>query len=165
MTTDVRYGACFPWGLVGSCTWLCSLVVRVDQFFDAALGELGVVARGPPSLIVGCFNVEPTKIPCLLKGITAGLWVDLEAAWAGALGVDLAVTCKRCCGCWRKSEGLVVGFPVAAAAVRSLGGCNLTLRLGRRRDFMVGCTLAATAVSSCRVGLDRWVAPHLTVRT
>ena len=26
--------------------------------------------------------MEPTKIPCLAKGISAGLWVDLESAWA-----------------------------------------------------------------------------------
>ena len=48
-----------------------------DQLFDAALCELAVVARGQPCLIVGDFNVEPTKIPCLDKGISAELWVDL----------------------------------------------------------------------------------------
>ena len=32
-------------------------------------------------------------------------------------------------------------------------------------DFMVGCTLAAAAVASCRVEPDRWIAPHLAVRT
>ena len=48
-----------------------------------------------PCLIVGDFNVEPTKIPCLSKGIFAGLWVDLESAWAFASGVSPAVTCKR----------------------------------------------------------------------
>ena len=52
-----------------------------EQLFDAALGELSVVARGQPSLIVGDFNVEPIKIPCLAKGISAGLWVDIEQAW------------------------------------------------------------------------------------
>ena len=36
-----------------------------DQLFDAALGD---------------FNVEPTKILCLAKGISAGLWVDLEVS-------------------------------------------------------------------------------------
>ena len=30
---------------------------------------------------------------------------------------------------------------------------------------MVGCTLPAAAVTSCKVELDRWVAPHLAVRT
>ena len=29
------------------------------------------------TLLAGDFNVEPTKIPCLSKGISAGLWVDL----------------------------------------------------------------------------------------
>ena len=36
-----------------------------EQLFDAALGELGVVARGQPCLIVVDFNAEHTKIPCL----------------------------------------------------------------------------------------------------
>ena len=53
-----------------------------NQLFEAALGELAVVARRQPCLIVGDFNVEPTKIPCLAEGISAGLWVDLEASWA-----------------------------------------------------------------------------------
>ena len=37
---------------------------------------------------------------------------------------------------------------------------------GHRRDFIVGCPLnAAAAVLSCRVQPDRWIAPHLAVRT
>ena len=38
---------------------------------------------------------------------------------------------------------------------------------GHRRDFMVGCPLAAAAaaVLSCKVQPDRWIAPHLAVRT
>ena len=108
-------------------------LVLTEQLFDAALGELGVVARGQPCLIVGDFNVEPTKIPCLAKGISAGLWVDLEASWA----LSSAATCKRAWG--------------------AHGGC--------RRDFMVGCPLAAAAALSCQVQPDRWVAPHLAVRT
>ena len=39
-----------------------------DQLLDAAFGELGVVAREQPCMLVGDFNVEPTKIPCLAKG-------------------------------------------------------------------------------------------------
>ena len=76
-------------------------------------------------MLVGEFNVEPTKVPCLAKGISAGLWVDLEAF------------CKRTWG----STG------------------------GHRGDFMVGCPFAVAAVLSCRVQSDRWVAPHLAVRT
>ena len=43
-----------------------------EQLFDAALGELAVVTGGQPCLIVGDFNVEPTKIPCLAKGSRLG---------------------------------------------------------------------------------------------
>ena len=65
-----------------------------NQFFDAALGER-VVAWRQPCLLVGDFNVEPTQIPCLAKGISAGLWVDFEEAWALAAGLRPAPTCKR----------------------------------------------------------------------
>ena len=108
-----------------------------EQLLDAAVGELSVVARGQPCLLVGDFNVEPTKIPCLAIGISAGLWVDLEEAWAIAAGSRSAPTCKRD---WGASGG-------------------------HRRDFMVGCPLAVAAVISCRVQPDRWSAPHLAVRT
>ena len=107
-----------------------------DQLLDAALGEFGVVALDQPCLIVGDFNVEPIKIPCLSKGISAGLWVDLESSWAFASGMPPAVTCKR-----------------------SWGATG-----GNRRDFMVGCPLVAAAVNSCSVQLDRWIVPHHAVR-
>ena len=107
------------------------------QLFDAALGELHVVASGQPCLLVGDFNVEPTKIPCLAKGISAGLWVDFEEAWSLAAGLHPAPTCKR----------------------------SWTAAGGHRRDFMVGCRRAAAAVFSCKVQPDRWIAPHLAVRT
>ena len=48
-----------------------------DQLFDAALGELYVAALGQPCLLVGDFNVEPTKIPCLAKVISAGSGLTL----------------------------------------------------------------------------------------
>ena len=108
-----------------------------DQLFDAALSELGVVARGQPCMIVGDFSVEPTKIPCLAKGISAGLWVDLEGAWAMTSGLQPASTCKQ----------------------------DWSAAGGHRRDFMVGCPLAAAAVLSCKVQPGRWIAPHLAVRT
>ena len=34
-----------------------------EHLFDAAFGELSVVARGQPCMLVGDFNVEPTKNP------------------------------------------------------------------------------------------------------
>ena len=112
-------------------------LASTDQLFDAALGELGVVAREQPCLIGGDFNVEPTKTPCLAKGNSAGLWVDLESAWAHACGRQPAVSCQRTWG----SAG------------------------GHRRDFMVGCTLAAAAVTFCAVEPSRWIMSHLVVGT
>ena len=106
-----------------------------DQLFEAVLCELAVVGRGQPCLLVGDFNVEPTKNPCLLKGISAGLSIDLEAAWARAAGSEPSATCKRD---WA-SPG------------------------GTRRDFVVGCPLAAAALSGCWVDGSRWVQPHLSV--
>ena len=108
-----------------------------EQLFDAALGELSIVARGQPCLIVGDFNVEPTKIPCLAKGISAGLWVDFEEVWVLAAGLRPTPTCKKD---WNATGG-------------------------HRRDFMVGCPLTVTAVLSCKVQGDRLIAPHLAVRT
>ena len=35
---------------------------------------------------------------------------------------------------------------------------------GHRRDFVIGCPLAAAAILSCKVQPDRWIAPHLAVR-
>ena len=55
--------------------------------------------------------MEPTKIPCLATGISAGLWVDL--------------------------------LPLVSMIWSASGG--------HRRDFMVGCPLAAAAVLSCKV--------------
>ena len=94
------------------------------------------VAREQPCLLVGDFNVEPTKIPCLAKGTMAGLCVDLEASWAFASGKVPGFTCRQDWGS----------------------------TLGSRRDFMVGCPRAA-AVSGFEVMRDRWVVPHFVVRT
>ena len=107
-----------------------------DQLLDAALSELACVAREQPCLLVGDFNVEPTKIPCLAKGIMAGLWVDLEASWALASGRSPGVTCKQ----------------------------DFQSSIGSRLDFMVGCPRVAAAVSGCEVLVDRWVVPHFSVR-
>ena len=63
-------------------------------------------------------------------------WVDIEKAWALAAGLRPTPTCKR----------------------------DWTATTGHRRDFMVGCPLAVSAVLSCKVQGDRWVAPHLAVR-
>ena len=66
-----------------------------------------MVVREQPCLVVGDFNVEPTKIPCFAKGISARLWVDLEAAWALASGWQPGVTCKRS---WDSAGGVQKGL-------------------------------------------------------
>ena len=76
--------------------------------------------------------MEPTKIPCLAKGTSAGLWVDFEEAWVLAAGLQPAPTCKR----------------------------DWSATGGHLRNFMVGCPLAAAALS-CRVQSGRWITPHL----
>ena len=91
-----------------------------------------MVASGQPCLVVGDLNDEPTRIPCLLKGISAGLWFDLLAFKAVASGAIPAATCMH--------------------AFHSTGGT--------RRDFIIGCPLAASALSWCRVLGERWVLPH-----
>ena len=74
-----------------------------DHFFDAALGELSVVASSVCWLVI---STEPTKIPCLAIGISAGLWVDLEVSWALATGK-------------RTRRDFMIGCPLTAAAVLS----------------------------------------------
>ena len=96
---------------------------------------MAVVARSAPCLLAGDFNVKPTKIPCLSKGISAGLWVGLDAAWFATQGRHPAVTCKRS---WVSTGG-------------------------SRRDFLVGCPLATAALLSCSVASCRWLQPHFAV--
>ena len=59
--------------------------------------------------------MEPTNIPCLSKGISAGLRVDLDTAWALAREVQLVATDSA--GGHRGD--FVVGLPLVAAAVPS----------------------------------------------
>ena len=76
---------------------------------------------------------SPPKSLAWQKGNSAGLLVDFGEAWALTSGLRPAPTCKRDWG----ATG------------------------GHRRDFMVGCPLAAAAVLSCKVRHDRWIAAHL----
>ena len=106
-----------------------------NQLFEAVLSELAVVGKGQPCVVTGDFNVEPNKIPCLLKGILNGLWFDLQGAWSAASGVGAGVTCKRD---WASTGGT-------------------------RRDFILGCPLATAALASCWFDNSRWIQPHFAV--
>ena len=106
-----------------------------NQLFEAVLCELAVISRGQPCVLAGDFNVEPTKIPCLLKGIMTGLWFDLQGAWSDASGIDAGVTCKKD---WASTGGT-------------------------RRDFILGCPLSTAALGCCWVDGSRWIQPHFAV--
>ena len=43
-------------------------LILSEKLLDAVLCELAVVASGQPCLGVGDLNIEPDRIPCLLKG-------------------------------------------------------------------------------------------------
>ena len=107
-----------------------------EKLLDAVLCELAVVTSGQPCLIVGDLNVEPDRIPCLLRGLAAGHWFDLQSSWASATGVDPLPTCCRTFGS---------------------GG-------GSRRDFILGCSHAISALRWCSVLQERWILPHYAVR-
>ena len=106
-----------------------------DQLFDAALGELRVVALDQPCLIVGDFNVEPPKSLACLKGFLLGsglIWSRLGPLLLVCLLLPLVSVL-----------GMILGVIVGIFGWLSFGcGCG----------------------SSCSVGLDRWVVPHLAVR-
>ena len=123
--------------VVGLCTWWCCMVfqeadrdaaqmVLTHQLLDAVLGELASVAQGQPALFVGDFNVEPTKIPCLSKGISARLWIDLEAAWAGAAGVATHHHLQAL-----SLRYLLLLVPSLAAMLIAIGGFSHTWQLER----------------------------------
>ena len=95
-----------------------------------------VVASGQRCLIVGDLNIEPEKIPCLLKGFMAGHWFDLQSPWAAVAGV---APLRTCCSAFGS------------------GG-------GYRRAFVLGCPLATSALKWCKVLQDRWVLAHYAVR-
>ena len=131
------------------CCWFLQLVVLygyqgadrgaeklalTDELLDAVFEVLGVVAREQPCLNVGDFNVEPTKIPCLAKGISGGLWVDLEAAWACASGRVPSFTCKRT---WDSANGSRRDFTACSSS------CYLVYGAGGSVDYTsLGCLCA-----------------------
>ena len=51
-------------------------LAHTEQLFQAVLCELRVVGEGHPQLLLGDFNVEPSKVPCLAKGVSEGFFVE-----------------------------------------------------------------------------------------
>ena len=140
-------GVCFLWVVVGLCVWLFFMAIRgadrdaerlalTDQLLDAALGELGVVAREQPCLLVGDFNVEPPRFLAWQKES----WLVSGLIWKN-LGLWLL-------------EG-VLGLPVSR--IWDLPSALVVI--------LWWVALVAAAISGCEVLVDRWVVPHFAVRT
>ena len=104
-----------------------------DRLLQAVLDQAQVVCIGQPMLIAGDLNADPAVIPCLVKGISAGRYVDLALAYSQGAGLAPAVTCR-----FNREEGT-----------------------GSRRDFFVGCPGALGASQACYV-TDRWFTPHFS---
>ena len=106
-----------------------------DQLFDAALGELSVVAS--PACWLGISTWSPPKSLACQKGFR----LDSGLTW-------------RFLGLWLLVSSLLLPVCVSGVLVVAIDVI-----------FVVGCPLAAAAVVPCTVQADRWIAPHLGVRT
>ena len=106
-------------------------LTRTDQLFQAVLCELRVVDEGHPHLILGDFNIEPSKIPFLAKGISEGLLVEFAEQFSASRGNLPAPTCK-----------------------------NIWDSDGTWRDFILGNPAAFAACTGCCVDENRWFRPH-----
>ena len=58
------------------------------------MAEAQVVCVGQPVLIAGDLNADPAVIPCLVKGISAGKFVDLALAFSRGAGTAPVATCR-----------------------------------------------------------------------
>ena len=106
-----------------------------DQLFDAALCELAVVSTDQPRVIAGDFNVEPTKVICLIK--------------VSRLGSGLI--CKEF-GLWLLELSRMLPASGTGLALGELGG-----------TLFWAVPLAAAALGGCWVACSRWIQPHLSV--
>ena len=97
-----------------------------DRLLQAVLAEAQVVCVGQPMLIAGDLNADPTVIPCLAKGISAGRYVDLALAYSLGAGLAPDATCR-----FSREDGtgsrrdVFVGSPGALAASQA---CDVTDR-------------------------------------
>ena len=110
-------------------------LTRTEHLFQAVMCELRVVGEGYPQLILGDFNVEPSKIPSLVKGISEGYCIDFSETLSASKGNLPAATCK-----------------------------NVWDSVGTRRHFILGNPAAFAACTDCWVDEGRWLKPHLSVR-
>ena len=87
-----------------------------------------------PLLLAGDLNADPAVIPCLVKGISAGRYVDLVLAYSLGASLTPDITCT-----FNREDGT-----------------------GSRRDFLVGCSGALAASQACYL-THRWFTPHFSL--
>ena len=112
--------------------------------------------------------VEHPLIPATVRSKWAGLKrKGLASIWAPA-SQDSSHVGNAGVGVISMGSGLIwklLGLWLVVCSVPLLVSGTGSSTGGHRRDFMVGCPLAAAAVLFCKVQPDRWIAPHLAVRT
>ena len=116
---------CHPW--VQGAEEDAEKLQLTDKLLQAVLAEAGVVYTGQPVLIAGDFNADPAVIPCLVKAISGGRFVDLALAYSLGEG-------KRPAATWKFKLGE---------------------RSGTRGDLILGCPNAIAVSTACMV-TDRW---------
>ena len=68
---------------------------------------------------MGDLNVNYYLVPCLFKGILAGLWIDREQSHVTGAGLEVGVTCQNCG--WMGLEALDVFFGVCSHVPHCVG--------------------------------------------
>ena len=111
------------------------------------------MARCQPCLFVGDFNVEPTKIPCLAKGISAGLWVDLQLGVILPLPVSAHGTLTLEIGGISRLDAHCVLLLFCLVRFSVIGGFSLILLLGPGLLLIGGLLLLLSRVDLLLFGL------------
>ena len=83
-----------------------------DLLFQAVLCELSVVGQLHLQLIMGDFNVEHSKIPCLVEGISEGSWIVFDDQFFAGRGNLTAFTCKNVWDSYWNPQGLCHDLPI-----------------------------------------------------
>ena len=75
-----------------------------ENLFRAISLEADVVLSGQPVAIVGDFTIEPTKVPCMAKGMVNDTWE--KSAQTSSVGLLPSPTCKASLALIRATSAL-----------------------------------------------------------
>ena len=65
-----------------------------DNLLAAVLAEAKMCCAGQLVILVGDLNADPSVIPSLAEGVSHGVWIDVEKAFAIGRGAAAALTCQ-----------------------------------------------------------------------